>query len=103
MPKFEANAIIVRELENLTIIFWDADSIYVYPNPRETWGGVIFHKWYVKRGFYRESWKDFRRQMLRQKHLTLLHCHVLANRYEISHVTTKRVLDLTNVNTERRT
>lgn len=89
MGRFKAEAILVRELEELTIIFYDKESIYVYPK-KEKWG-TIFNRWGV---FQYGDWQDFRRRLMRKKHLDLRGCYELALKYEILAVSTARRLNL---------
>lgn len=93
MGKFKAmDGIVIRKLENVTIIFYDARTIYVFPTKGF---GSIFHRWfYIERGSYINGWKDFRRLLMREKNLTLLHCHELAGIHNIASISTNRWPDL---------
>lgn len=83
MGRFKAEATIVRELGEITIIFYDSQSIYVFD---KTGHGVIFHRWFAPRGSYGTYWRDFRRRMLRRKNLTMVRCHEIAAEYDIQSV-----------------
>lgn len=66
MGRFKAEGIIVREISDIRIIFWNSHVIYV-DGP---FGMVAFHRYYAPRGSYGAGWGDFRRKMLRYKELT---------------------------------
>lgn len=88
MGKFEAEAVLIRRLADLTITFYSSDTIYVATRASKTF--TVFHKWFAPRGSYNGAWRDFRRQLLRQKRLTLVHCYELAERYGILYTCTAR-------------
>lgn len=98
--RFRSEAIIVRNVDGLRIVFWDADSIYVYYGRKK---GVIFHKWsnHEKR-YYTDCWKDFRRRLLQRKHLSLLLIHEMAAEYDVVATHTLRELDLSKEKVEYR-
>ena len=91
MGRFKAQGTIVRELPEVTVIFWDWKSIYVYDYRGR---GVIFHRWFAPRGSYTGYWRDFRREMLRKKRLSLLKCYELAAQFDVQSIRTDRRLDL---------
>lgn len=91
MGRFKAKGTIVRELPEVTVIFWDWKSIYVYDNRGR---GVIFHRWFAPRGSYTGYWRDFRRKMLLNKRLDLLRCYEIAARFDVQSIRTHRRLDL---------
>lgn len=89
---FRADAILVRKLEHLTIIFYDSYTIYVYPDNGNI--GSIFNRWDASRGSYVNGWKDFRRRLLRKKNLTVANCYEMAIKYGVVGNGTLRKLDL---------
>lgn len=91
MGRFKAKAIIVRRLPEIEVIFWDAQSVYVYTLDGK---GVIFNRWFSARGSYGDYWQDFRRKMLRTKNLNLARCYELAASYDVLSIRTDRQLDL---------
>jgi hypothetical protein len=97
MGRFRADAVLVRDLKEVTVIFWDCRSIYVYD--KKTGYGIVFNRWFDEWGSYTAYWKDFRRKMLRWKNLSLLKCCELAARYDIVVNRTHRKLDLSKVKT----
>lgn len=99
MGRFKAKGTIVRELPDITIIFWDWKAIYVYDKQGH---GVIFHRWFAPRGSYCGYWKDFRRKMLRYKHLNLLRCYEIAAEFDVQSIHTDRQLNLENRNVIKR-
>lgn len=101
MGRFRAEAVIVRKLPEVTIIFWDKESIYVYPIGGG--GGTIFTRWADKKGSYSDYWHDFRVRMLQRKRLSFLQCYELAAEYDqILAIHTDRQLDLSKVKVEYR-
>lgn len=105
---FTADGVIVRKLENLTIVFWDSESIWVKDKKGQNY---IFHRWFAPRGSYRGyiggektpiQWGTFRRKMLRNKYktigakepITLESLCVLANKYGVLVTRTTRELNL---------
>lgn len=99
MGRFKAEGVIVRELDEIAIVFWDSQSIYVYPSGHKK--GVIFHRWFAERGSYR-YWHDFRIRMLQRRHLTYLACFELAAQYDIVATLTDERLDLSKVKVIKR-
>lgn len=98
--RFRSEAIIVRKVDGLRIIFWDSESIYVYYDKGK---GVIFQKWeHHDRRYYTDYWKDFRRRLLQRKHLTLLQVHEMAAEYDVIATHTLRELDLSKEKVEYR-
>lgn len=92
MGRFKSEGVVVREFEEMTLIFWDNNSIYMYPKAYRI--GTIFHKWGAPRGFSGEHWGDFRRRLMYNKNLTLSKCYELALTHEIVATSTVRKLDL---------
>lgn len=88
MGRFKADKIIVRLLSEVAITFYDKETIYVFP--KGCGNGTIFHRWFAPRGSYGNGWSQFRRQLLRQRHLDLARCHELADRYGILYVGTDK-------------
>lgn len=88
MGRFKADKIIVRRLPEVVITFYDKETIYSFP--RGFANGTIFHRWFAPRGSYSNGWSQFRRQLLRQRHLDMARCHELADKYGILYVGTDR-------------
>lgn len=98
---FTSKGTIVRQLDNLTIIFWDAESIWVEDSNGHT---AIFHRWFAPLGSYRGErggerqpirWRDFRRRMLRKKtDMTIWTCCRMAEHYGVQVAGTTRKLSL---------
>lgn len=77
---FKADAVIIREVNGLKIVFYDKESIYV----RDADGRwVVFHRWFTPRGTYNADWRPFRYKMLYQKNLTLNRCYQIAFQHDI--------------------
>lgn len=71
----------IREVDGLTIIFWDARTIYV----KTTFGNwVIFHRWFhIERNFCSKNFKPFSKKLRHNKHLTYSYIANMASRYDI--------------------
>lgn len=81
MGRYKAERIIVKECPELTVVFWDNSSIYVYPKGYNY--GLVFHKYHAPLGTYTKSWKPFKRRLLKIKYLRLSKVFELADYYEI--------------------
>lgn len=92
MGRYQSKGIIIRDLPELTLVFYDKSTIYMYPKKYRI--GSIFHRWYAQRGSGRD-WQCFRWDLMRLKRLTVLKCFEIAASYDISVVSTTRQLDLT--------
>lgn len=77
MGRFRANGIIVREISDIQIIFWNSHVIYVYG----PFGMVAFHRYFAPRGSYQAGWGDFRRKLLRYKELCWDNIFLIAAHY----------------------
>lgn len=72
----------IREVDGLTIVFYDARTIYV----KTTYGAwVVFHRWFhIERGFCTKNFKPFSKKLRHNKHLTLTDITSSAIQYEIT-------------------
>lgn len=98
MERFKSEAVKVRYVDDLTIVFFNGESIYIHDKLQ---GWVVFHRWFAPRGSYVNSWRNFRRLLLREKHLTLSHCYRIAFAYDIP-VQRAKAPDLSKVKIEER-
>lgn len=80
MGRFKAEAVIIRKVGDLTIVFYSKDSIYVKDAIH---GWTVFHRWFAPRGSYTRGWKQFRNLLLYVKHIDYNHCYRLAFRWDI--------------------
>lgn len=82
MGRFRANAITIREVNGLSIVFYDSQSIYVMGKDGYA---VVFHRWWAPRGSYGHgtNWSAFRRGLMETKHINLAYCYELAATWEI--------------------
>lgn len=78
MGRIRAQRVIVREVGEMDIIFWDGFSIYAI-TPKLTY---VFHRWYAPKGSYR-TWRKFRHLLMCRRHLTFDMACRLAARYDI--------------------
>lgn len=80
MGRFRADAVIVRDVNKIRIVFYNHESIYL----RDEHGNwTVFHRWFAPRGSYNSGWRQFRHLLLYEKKLTSTHCFHLAFRWEI--------------------
>lgn len=72
----------IREVDGLTIIFYDARTVYV----KTTFGAwVVFHRWFhVKRGFCTNNFKPFAKKLRHNRHLTYNFIVQKAQQFDIS-------------------
>lgn len=80
MGRFRAEKVIVRDINNIRIVFYDKESIYV-KDANGRW--TVFHRWLAPRGSYNNGWRQFRHLLLYEKKLDINHCYRLAFRYDI--------------------
>lgn len=97
--RFVADAVIVRELPDCTITFFDKAHIFVFP---KAGFGACFYRGFERRGSYDENWAPFRRKLLRYKFLTLNRCCELAVKHDVIGSATATKPDLTGLKVERR-
>lgn len=77
--KFRAKAIVVRQVNDIEIVFYNHESIYV-KSQAGVW--VVFHRWEAGLGSY-QNWRNFRTMLFYEKYIDFQHCHRLAFRYDI--------------------
>ena len=79
MGRFKAAGVVVRKVDDLTIVFYDSKSIYVYDSRGNC---TVFHRWYAPRGKYHD-WHEFYKRLRNNRHLSLLKCYELAAEHEV--------------------
>lgn len=79
MGRFRAKAVMVRRVNDLEIVFYNRETIYV--GNMGKW--YIFHRWFAPRGSYNGGWRQFRHLLLYEKGLDLTHCYRLAFLHDI--------------------
>lgn len=99
MGRFRAEAVIVKRVNDLTIIFYDKENIYIKDANHE-W--TVFHRWFAPRGSYMGGWKQFRNLLLYEKRITFDHCYRLAFRWDIQSRANVRPPDLSKLKTVER-
>lgn len=89
MGRYKAEAVIMRDMERLTIIFKDEETIWVIPkdDPRH----VIFHRWFQSRWHEYGQWASFSYALRLSRALNIWQCLTLADKYNIATHTTKRL------------
>lgn len=80
MGRFRAEAVIVKRVDDLTIVFYDKENIYIKDDNH---GWTVFHRWFAPKGSYTGGWQQFRHLLLYEKKITFDHCYRLAFRYDI--------------------
>lgn len=93
MGRFKAKAIVMRDMESLTILFKDKETIWVFPKHAST--NIIFHRWWMPKGSYGAGWQDFRRAMFRNAQLDVATCYRLCAKYRVQSMGTARAPDIT--------
>lgn len=80
MGRFRADAVIIRDVNGIRIVFYNHENIYL----RDEGGSwTVFHRWFAPRGSYNGGWRQFRHLLLYEKQLTAAHCFHLAFRWDI--------------------
>ncbi len=98
MGRFRADAVVVRDVNGIRIVFYNHESIYL----RDELGNwTVFHRWFAPRGSYNGGWRQFRHLLLYEKKITSAHCFHLAFRWDILSQTTKAP-DISNFKIEER-
>lgn len=83
MGRFRAEAVTIRRVDDLTIVFYDHKNIFI-KDGRNGW--TVFHRWYAPLGSYNGGWRQFRHLLLYERNITFNHCYRLAFRYDIQHM-----------------
>lgn len=81
MGRYRAKRIIVKELPELTLVFWSQSAIYA--QPRGSRQLYLFHNYYAPLGAYTNSWRPFKRRLLKSRTMTFGKCCQLAARYQV--------------------
>lgn len=80
MGSYHTDTVTVRVLQEVTVIFEAPRRIVVIPTAPPARQAIRFSIPWPRKGDYTKVWKHFRKQMWRQKRLTLNHCIWLASR-----------------------
>lgn len=87
----------IREVDGLTIIFWDARTIYV-KTEYGTWN--VIHRWFhVQRGFCTNYFRPFQKKLRHNKHLSWSYIAENAVKYDLT-ISWARQPDLSKVEIE---
>lgn len=86
----------VREINGLTIVFWEKDTIYIkdekYPTP------IIANRWYAPKGFYGKCWNPFQTELKNREDLNdIFDIISVANTYDIGIITANKMPDYSNI------
>ena len=88
MGRYKAEAVVMRNMERLTILFKDEETIWAFPNDGST--NVVFHRWFESRWCYGQ-WSAFRNILWRRPDLDIYDCYDLAQKYNIATMGTARL------------
>lgn len=99
--RFKSKGVIVRDLEDVKIIFWNPHCIYVL-DKKGIKMNYVFHRYGSPIGFYTNNWKKFRWNLMWLKKLDLNKCVRIANRFDVLYYATIRELDLDKVKVIKR-
>lgn len=100
MGRFRADAVIIRKVNDVRIVFYNKESIYVQNQTDGKW--TVFHRWFAPRGSYNNGWRQFRHLLLYEKKITHTHCYHLAFRWDILSQITTKVPDLSKFKIQER-
>ena len=88
MGRYKAEAVIMRNMERLTILFKDEETIWAFPKSGSA--HIIFHRWFQSRWTY-ARWSAFRNILWRRRDLDLRDVLKLADEYNITIMGTARL------------
>lgn len=101
MRHFRAEAVIIKKVNDIEIIFLDRERIYVKNCKTGVW--TLFHRYFAPRGSYNGGWRQFRHLLLYEwENLDFNHCYRLAFRWNIQSQTTKTGPSLEDIKTIER-
>ena len=90
----------MRDVNNIRIVFYDKESIYVRNNDTRQW--AVFHRWLAPKGSYNNGWRQFRHLVLYEKRIDFNHCYRLAFRLDIPSQFVSKAPDLSKFTIEER-
>ncbi len=96
MRYFKAEAVIIKRVNNVEIIFWSKEEIYVRNTTTNQW--TLFHRYFAPKGSYTGGWSQFRHLLLYEwDHLDYNHCYRIAFRWNILSQKVSKGPDITKV------
>ena len=96
MKHFRAEAVIIKRVNNVEIIFWNKEEIYVRNTDTNQW--TLFHRYFAPKGSYTGGWSQFRHLLLYEwAHLDYNHAYRLAFRWGILSQNVGKGPDITKV------
>ena len=98
MGKFRAEGVRVKHINNITIVFYNKETIYVQTD-YGIW--IAFHRWFAPKGSYRE-WEQFKHLLTYKKKITLGYIYEKALQYDIQSQVATRVPDLEQIKKEKK-
>lgn len=98
MRHFRAEAVIIKKVNDIEIIFLDRERIYVKDCKNGRW--TLFHRFYAP---YYKGWAQFRHLLLYEwRNLDYNHCCRLAFRWDVKSQTVSSGPSLKNIKTVER-
>lgn len=85
--RYRAKAIIVRQINNIEIVFYDSKSIYV-KSEYGVW--IVFHRWFAGAGSYIKGWKQFRHLLMYVDSVDFAYCHRKAFQLDVPSQVSKK-------------
>lgn len=90
------NVVAIKKTNDLEIIFYDFESIYV----KHQYGISVYHRWAVKKkGFYKNNFRPFRLALKDNKNIDYGYINRMAEKYEIDVDGVDELPNLTGVKT----
>lgn len=89
--RYRSEAVTIRKVDGLKIVFYDKESIYVYTDDRHAF---IFHRWFAQRGSYKQYWHAFRKRIWEKQRVSIPWLFELAAAHDVQVTQTCRPLDL---------
>lgn len=93
MGRYKAERIVIKDLPELVIVFWDNSSVYVYPK-NERQSVVVFHKWFAPRYTYTNGWRQFKDKLWHWRCGSMKKCFQMASNHGILYQVVVGKLDL---------
>lgn len=90
--RYRAEAVAVRNLPTLEIIFWSKEEIFVVDETRRV--RYIFHRWFNPRY---GDWHNFRKRLWQKKTVDLPWIFQAASECEVNYTTSYSRIDFKNV------
>lgn len=81
MGRFKQKRIMIKVCEEIDLVFWDWNRIYIRVKNTGKW--YLFHKYHAPLGTYTNNWRPFKRRLMKINSPSFVQCCQLAYQYEI--------------------